>query len=81
MGRVLLDGEHLLKGIRSFRTQTFRTQVCVSSYQANDRFLPDFYPSQLFETPPARMHLTDISCCIGQGSRVKRVLVANPSHP
>ena len=33
------------------------------------------------EAPPARMHLTDISCCIGQGSRVKRALVANPSHP
>ena len=81
MGRILLDREHLLQGIQSFRTQTFRTQVWVSSYQTNDQFLPDFYPFRLFETPPARMHLTDISCCIGQGSRVKRALVANPSHP
>ena len=24
--------------------------------QATDRFLPDFYPSQLFETPPPRVY-------------------------
>ena len=67
--RPLSQREYLLKGIRSFRTQSFRTQVWVSSYpslsrlvlkfksvrtQAADRFLPDFYSSHLFETPPAQ---------------------------
>ena len=61
--------ERLLKGIQSFRTRSFLTQVWVSSHpslsrlvpkfesgrtQATDRFSPDFYSSYLFETPPAR---------------------------
>ena len=65
----LSQRERLLKGIQSFRTRSFRTQVWVSSYlslsrlapkfesgrtQASDRFSPDFYSSYLFETPLAR---------------------------
>ena len=64
MGRVLLDRGHLLSRRFVPKFELVRTQ-------ANDRFLPDFYPSQLFETPPARARLTDISFCIRQGSRVK----------
>ena len=67
--RTLRQREHLLKGIRSFRTQPFRTLVWISSYpslsrlvpkfdlvrtQVTDRFLPDFYSSYLFEASPAR---------------------------
>ena len=87
--RPLSQREHLLKGIRSFRTQSFRTQVSIRSYpslsrfvpkfdsirtQATDRFLPDFNSSYFIRNTSRASAWTDVNCCVRQGSRVKRVL-------
>ena len=44
--RPLSQRERHLKGIRSFRTQSFRTQVWVSSYPSLSQFLPKFKSAQ-----------------------------------
>ena len=60
--RPLSQREHLLKGIRSFRTQSFRTQVSIRSYPSFNPFVPKPLIDScliltlpiLFETLPAR---------------------------